>query len=296
MSFVKQSLVLKDADTELVGHCGWSVLGKSVFRRPKVAVKSVKEWNKIFFLYLGCSLSRHFIWRKNTMTHVFDHHQWSVREKVWELLMQKTFMLFASVNLLLYIYTWNTSQLFNSWRISICSCGKTSKCFSPLALFVSISAACKYNVKTDGQTIQTRCRNQSCPKLGLSRYLNWPNSPNKKRLPKQTTHTHGVHAAAVPPLACCKTKSSLVLELGQHGGTIQRGSEKSLTEAIFFPLAWRKAYSSLWLLCILLPAEPPPRCVTAVDEEERGKKIIYRIINFVIVASLIWVMRTIMES
>lgn len=114
-----------------------------------------------------------------------------------------------------------------------------------------------------------------------------PQKKQKTVSKKQTTHTPGVRTAAAPPLACCKTKSSLVLELGQHGGTIHRGSEKSLTEAIFFPLAWRKAYSSLWLLCILLPAESPPRCVTAVDEEERGKEIIYRIINFVIVASLI---------
>lgn len=50
---------------------------------------------------------------------------------------------------------------------------------------------------------------------------------------KQTTHTHTVHTVPIHS-AYCKTKRP-VLERSQHKGTIHWGSEKSLTEAIYFP-------------------------------------------------------------
>lgn len=57
------------------------------------------------------------------------------------------------------------------------------------------------------------------------------NRPHKS--PKQTTHAHTVHTAAIHS-AHCKTKRP-ALERSQRRGTIHWGSEKSLTEAIYFP-------------------------------------------------------------
>lgn len=94
----------------------------------------------------------------------------------------------------------------------------------------------------------------------------WAVKSRTSQVSKHTTHAHSPHSAN--SFCLLQNKKGLFWSPASTREQSIGGVRNHWLKLFTFPRSER-AYSSLWLLCILLSAEAPPHCITSVHGKEK---------------------------